>query len=52
MGAVLTFAAVAMSDARLLLLTANRFGFQPQRVALWIYWHAVVLLWKGVPFFG
>lgn len=34
------------------LSTLWRFGFQPQRVALWIYWHAVVLLWKGVPFFG
>ncbi len=29
-----------------------RYGFQPHRVALWIYWHAVLLLWKGVPFFG
>lgn len=29
----------------------RRFGFQPQRVAVWIYWHAVLLLAKGVPFF-
>ena len=29
-----------------------KYGFQPQRVALWIYWHAVCLLWKGVPFYG
>lgn len=29
-----------------------RYGFQPQRVAVWIYWHAVLLLAKGVPFFG
>ncbi|KAL4448927.1 hypothetical protein ABPG77_007644 [Micractinium sp. CCAP 211/92] len=32
--------------------TLLRYGFQPHRVALWIYWHAVLLLWKGVPFFG
>ncbi len=30
---------------------AHRYGFQPQRVAVWIYWHAVLLLAKGVPFF-
>ena len=29
-----------------------KYGFQPQRVALWIYWHAVCLLWKGVRFHG
>lgn len=29
-----------------------KFGFQPQRVALWIYWQAVVLLWKGVAFYS
>lgn len=29
-----------------------KYGFQPQRIALWIYWHALVLLWKGVPFYG
>lgn len=29
-----------------------RYGFQPQRVAAWIYWQAVVLLRKGVPFYG
>ena len=26
-----------------------RFGYMPHRVALWIYYQAVVLLWKGVP---
>jgi len=31
--------------------TLLQYGFQPQRVALWIYWQAVVLLWKGVKFF-
>jgi hypothetical protein len=31
--------------------TLWRYGFQPHRVALWIYWHAVVLLWKGVSFY-
>ena len=25
---------------------------RPQRVAVWIYWQAVVLLWKGVPLYG
>lgn len=34
------------------LRTLWRFGFQPQRVAVWIYWHAVLLLAKGVPFFS
>ena len=34
------------------LTTLLRYGFQPQRVAVWIYWQAVLLLWKGVPFFG
>ena len=29
----------------------RRYGFQSQRVAVWIYWHAVLLLAKGVPFF-
>jgi len=29
-----------------------KYGFQPQKVALWIYWHALVLLFKGVPFHG
>ncbi|KAK9801897.1 hypothetical protein WJX73_009084 [Symbiochloris irregularis] len=27
-----------------------RYGFQPQRVACLIYWQAVKLLWKGIPF--
>jgi DUF1365 family protein len=34
------------------LATLWRYGFQPHRVALWIYWQAAVLLCKGVPFFG
>jgi DUF1365 family protein len=29
-----------------------KYGFQPHRIAFWIYWHAVCLLWKGVRFFG
>lgn len=29
-----------------------RYGYLPQRVALWIYWQAAVLLWKGVAFHG
>jgi DUF1365 family protein len=33
------------------LRTLLQYGFQPQRVALWIYWQAVMLLWKGVRFF-
>ena len=32
--------------------TLLRYGFQPHRVAFWIYWQAVVLLWKGVTFYG
>ena len=28
-----------------------RYGYQPQRIALWIYWQAVVLLCKGARFF-
>lgn len=28
-----------------------RYGYLPQRTALWIYWQAVVLLAKGVGFF-
>ncbi len=32
--------------------TLLRYGFQPQRVALYIYWHAVCLLYKGVSFYG
>lgn len=28
-----------------------KYGFQPQRIALWIYWHALLLLWKGVSFY-
>jgi DUF1365 family protein len=29
-----------------------QFGFQPQRVAFWIYWQAIVLLWKGIAFYS
>jgi DUF1365 family protein len=29
-----------------------KYGFQPQRVAWWIYWQAVKLLWKGVRFYA
>jgi len=29
-----------------------KYGFQPHRLAVWIYWHAIVLLWKKVPFYG
>ena len=28
-----------------------RYGYQPQRIALWIYWQAAVLLCKGARFF-
>lgn len=28
-----------------------RYGYQPQRIAFWIYMHAVMLLWKGVSLF-
>mmetsp|Transcript_32682 Transcript_32682/g.61431 ORF Transcript_32682/g.61431 Transcript_32682/m.61431 type:complete len:138 (+) Transcript_32682:909-1322(+) len=26
--------------------------FRPQRVAIWIYWHALVLIYKGVTVYG
>ncbi|XP_027102328.1 uncharacterized protein [Coffea arabica] len=29
---------------------ASFFWLMPHRVAIWIYWHAVKLWWKGVPF--
>lgn len=29
-----------------------RYGFQPHRVAFWIYWQAIKLLWKGVHFYS
>lgn len=32
--------------------TLWRYGYEPHRVALWIYWEALQLLRKGVPFFG
>lgn len=28
-----------------------RYGFMPQRVALWIYWQAVILIAKGCPIY-
>lgn len=34
------------------LSTLMRYGFQSQRVAAWIYWQAVLLLCKRVPFFA
>lgn len=34
------------------LQLAARYAFMPQRIALWIYWEAVRLLLKGVPFHG
>lgn len=33
-------------------LAPCRYGFQPHRIAFWIYWQAVVLLWKGVPLYA
>ena len=33
-------------------LLVPRYGYMPQRMALWIYWQAAVLLWKGVAFHG
>ena len=32
------------------LKTLLKYGYMPHRVAMWIYWQAVILLWKGVPF--
>ncbi|KAK9908354.1 hypothetical protein WJX75_006503 [Coccomyxa subellipsoidea] len=29
-----------------------KYGFMPHRVAFWIYWQALGLLWRGVPLFG
>jgi len=31
--------------------TLYNYGYMPQRVAVWIYWQAMVLLWKGAPLF-
>ena len=28
-----------------------RYGFQPQRIAVWIYWQAAKLLWRGATFY-
>jgi len=33
------------------LRTLYDYGYMPQRVALWIYWQAMVLVWKGAPMF-
>lgn len=33
-------------------LWRRRYGFMPHRVAFWIYWQALRLLWMSVPFFG
>lgn len=33
------------------LATLCKYGYMPQRVAVWIYWQAMVLLWKGAPLF-
>lgn len=30
----------------------RRYGYEPQRLAVWIYWQALQLLRKGVPFSG
>ena len=30
----------------------RRYGFQPHRIALWIYWQALVLILKGLPLQG
>jgi len=27
-----------------------RYGFEPQRVTVWIYWQALKLLWRGLHF--
>jgi hypothetical protein len=32
--------------------TLLKYGYQPHRVAIWIYWQAIVLLWKGVPLYS
>ncbi|GAX84932.1 hypothetical protein CEUSTIGMA_g12353.t1 [Chlamydomonas eustigma] len=29
-----------------------RYGFQPHRVAIWIYWQALILIYKGLPLHG
>lgn len=29
-----------------------RYGFQPQRAAVLIYWQALKLLWMGAPFYS
>lgn len=33
-------------------LSLCRYGLQPQRIALWIYWQAMVLLAMGVPLYN
>mmetsp|Transcript_14570 Transcript_14570/g.39446 ORF Transcript_14570/g.39446 Transcript_14570/m.39446 type:complete len:317 (-) Transcript_14570:567-1517(-) len=34
------------------LRTLLRYGFLPQRIAAWIYWHALLLYCKGVPLYS
>eukprot|EP00803_Ostreobium_quekettii_P004625 evm.model.scf_672.1 EVM.evm.TU.scf_672.1 scf_672:490-3697(-) len=34
------------------LSTLFRYGYQPHRVAFWIYWQAIKLFWMGIPFFS
>jgi len=29
-----------------------RYGFLPHRIAMWIYWQALLLLWKGLPLYS
>ncbi|KAK9842105.1 hypothetical protein WJX81_008576 [Elliptochloris bilobata] len=41
----------AARNERAGLATLLRYGYLPQRIALWIYWQAVVLLCKGARFF-
>lgn len=31
-----------------MIITTHRYGYQPHRVAILIYWQAVILLYKGV----
>jgi hypothetical protein len=35
-----------------LLILELRYGFQSHRVAIWIYWQALVLIYKGLPLHG
>ena len=40
-----------MCVASYTVITFCRYGFEPQRVAFWIYWQALKLLWRGLHFF-